>query len=35
MEMNELATEVFTQAIKHQLDDIHLKTKTAEWFLNL
>ena len=24
MEMNELATEVFTQAIKHQLDDIHL-----------
>ena len=35
MEMNELATEVFTQAIKHQLDDIHLLPVGEEYVFYL
>lgn len=35
MEMNELATEVFKQAIKHQLDDIHLLPVGEEYVFYL
>lgn len=35
MEMKELATEVFTQAIKHQLDDIHLLPVGNEYIFYL